>query len=221
MENSLTESLEDYLIDIFDEFNRGNVVRIRDIARKRGVKLPSVVSAIKALTEKELLKHERYGYIMFTDYGIELAQKLYERKKTLIQFLIHTLDIPEHIALKDAHKMEHGLSERTLESIVYLTNFMSQPTISEDFKQFKASKKRGGVAMEINLKDLKVGEGAKIKEIKPGNIKSRLLSMGAVPGTEVRVERIAPLGDPIEVLILGYHLSLRKEEAENIIVERI
>lgn len=43
--------------------------------------------------------------------------------------------------------------------------------------------------------------------------------MGVIPGAEVEVERAAPLGDPIEIKIKGYHLSLRKEEAANIYVE--
>ena len=51
-----------------------------------------------------------------------------------------------------------------------------------------------------------------------GEVHQRLLDMGVVPGTPVKVERIAPLGDPIEVTIKGYHLSLRKEEAANILV---
>ena len=52
-----------------------------------------------------------------------------------------------------------------------------------------------------------------------GGIHRRLLDMGLVSGSEVEVERVAPLGDPIEIKIRGYHLSLRKEEAINIQVE--
>jgi len=47
------------------------------------------------------------------------------------------------------------------------------------------------------------------------------MDMGVVPGTVVQVERVAPLGDPIEVILKGYHLSLRKEEAANVYVEVI
>lgn len=50
-------------------------------------------------------------------------------------------------------------------------------------------------------------------------IHRRLLDMGVVGGTEFEVEKKAPLGDPIQIKILGYHLSLRKYEAETIIVE--
>ena len=52
-----------------------------------------------------------------------------------------------------------------------------------------------------------------------GALRLRLLDMGLIPGTVVRVEKIAPLGDPIELRVRGYSLSLRKEDARNIEVE--
>jgi len=52
-----------------------------------------------------------------------------------------------------------------------------------------------------------------------GSTRRRILDMGVVPSAEVVVERVAPLGDPIEIKIKGYHLSLRKDEAAQIYVE--
>ena len=70
------------------------------------------------------------------------------------------------------------------------------------------------------LRELKPGEKGKIVRIGGGGgVHRRILDMGVVPQTEVEMERVAPLGDPIEVKIKGYHLSLRKEEAANIYVE--
>jgi Fe2+ transport system protein FeoA len=70
------------------------------------------------------------------------------------------------------------------------------------------------------LTDLKPGQRGIISKVGgSGQIRRRILDMGVVPQTEVGVERVAPLGDPIEVRIKGYHLSLRKEEAANIYVE--
>jgi Fe2+ transport system protein FeoA len=70
------------------------------------------------------------------------------------------------------------------------------------------------------LNELRVGERGIVKEISEGtNLRRRLLSMGVVPGTEVSVEKLAPLGDPIDVKLKGFHLSLRREEARNIKVE--
>lgn len=72
----------------------------------------------------------------------------------------------------------------------------------------------------VTLASLKPGARAVIvKVIGGGPVRRRLLDMGATAGTRVEVERVAPLGDPVEVKIKGYHLTLRKEEAEHIRVE--
>jgi len=71
-----------------------------------------------------------------------------------------------------------------------------------------------------SLHELKPGEKGKVIKISgSGPVQRRILDMGIVKGTEIEVERIAPLGDPVEVKVKGYHLSLRKEEAANIFVE--
>lgn len=72
------------------------------------------------------------------------------------------------------------------------------------------------------LDELQVGEKGVITRIGAiGEIKKRLMEMGVVAGSRVEIERLAPLGDPIEVLIKGYHLSIRKSEAQGIEVERL
>ncbi len=70
------------------------------------------------------------------------------------------------------------------------------------------------------LSELKPKERGRVVKVGGGGgIHRRLLDMGLVSGSDVEVERVAPLGDPIEIRIKGYHLSLRKEEAINIQVE--
>jgi len=70
------------------------------------------------------------------------------------------------------------------------------------------------------LNELKRGEKGRIVKIGgEGSIRRRLLDMGLVSGSEVKMERVAPLGDPIEIKVKGYNLSLRKEEAASIQVE--
>lgn len=63
-------------------------------------------------------------------------------------------------------------------------------------------------------------KGKIIKVEGAGGIRRRLLDMGVVSGTVFEIEKKAPLGDPIDIKILGYHLSLRKHEAETILVEK-
>ena len=67
------------------------------------------------------------------------------------------------------------------------------------------------------LKDLNVGETGAIGRIGTvGALKQRFMDMGITKGTEVKVVKIAPLGDPIEIEIRGYNLSIRKGDAEKI-----
>jgi len=72
----------------------------------------------------------------------------------------------------------------------------------------------------MNLAKLRPGETGKITKIGAvGPLKRRLMDMGVLVGEEVRVEKVAPLGDPIEITVKNYKLSLRKSEAEGIAVE--
>ena len=70
------------------------------------------------------------------------------------------------------------------------------------------------------LRDVSIGEKACVKKIYgEGAVKRRIMDMGITRGVEVYVRKVAPLGDPIEITVRGYELSLRKADAENIEVE--
>ena len=70
------------------------------------------------------------------------------------------------------------------------------------------------------LKDVSVGDSAIVKKLSgEGALKRRIMDMGVTKGVEIFVRKVAPFGDPIEVTVRGYELSLRKAEAENILVE--
>jgi Fe2+ transport system protein FeoA len=72
------------------------------------------------------------------------------------------------------------------------------------------------------LSDLEPGEEARIIRVGfLGRARRRLMEMGLVNGETVRVERVAPLGDPVEFLVKGYHLSLRRRDAQHIEVEML
>lgn len=74
--------------------------------------------------------------------------------------------------------------------------------------------------MEMSLDKGKVGSSYVVLNIKDGSkVKRRIMDLGLVKGTKVRVEGRAPFGDPIEIRLRGYKLTLRKEEAKDIIVE--
>jgi len=76
--------------------------------------------------------------------------------------------------------------------------------------------------VELRLEDLRTGEEGKIlKILGNGPFRIRLMEMGFVPGARIRVVRYAPLKDPVEYEVKGYHVSLRHEEAAKILVEKL
>ncbi len=70
------------------------------------------------------------------------------------------------------------------------------------------------------LKEVKVGKTVKVVKLHgEGAVKRRIMDMGLTKGVEITVRRVAPLGDPVEVTVRGYELSLRKADAEMVEVE--
>ena len=72
----------------------------------------------------------------------------------------------------------------------------------------------------MTLKEVSLGQTVKVAKLDgEGPVKRRIMDMGITKGVEVYVRKVAPLGDPIEVTVRGYELSLRKADAEMIVVE--
>ncbi len=74
--------------------------------------------------------------------------------------------------------------------------------------------------MTTNLREVKIGDTCKVVKLHgEGAVKRRIMDMGLTKGVEVYVRKVAPLGDPIEVTVRGYELSIRKADAEMVEVE--
>lgn len=71
------------------------------------------------------------------------------------------------------------------------------------------------------LSDIKPGRTVRIYSFESNDLFLKLMEMGCVPGEQVKVEQVAPLGDPISISVAGYNLSLRLNEADNIFVEEL
>ena len=72
----------------------------------------------------------------------------------------------------------------------------------------------------MTLRDLKPGDQGQVVSLgEKGPLRRRIMEMGVTPGTPIKVVKVAPLGDPIEVNLRGYELSLRKDQAMRIVVE--
>ena len=74
--------------------------------------------------------------------------------------------------------------------------------------------------MTTNLREVKIGDTCKVVKLHgEGAVKRRIMDMGLTKGVEVYVRKVAPLGDPIELTVRGYELSIRKADAETVEVE--
>lgn len=80
-----------------------------------------------------------------------------------------------------------------------------------------------GVIMAISLKNLAVGDLGRIIGFDPSGkaYRKRLLAMGLTPGTEFSITRFAPMGDPVEIKLRGFALTLRKSEADILQIEKL
>ena len=120
----LTPTMEDYLEAIFNLAKEKRVVRVRDIARKLGVKMPTVTNMLKTLSNKGLIDYEKYEYLELTGRGSDVGSDIDQRHQILRGFLTDILKIGFHQADDDACKMEHAVSPTTLERFVDFMKFI-------------------------------------------------------------------------------------------------
>ena len=112
----ILESSEDYLEAMLMMKEQHGYIRSIDIAAELGVTKPSVSYATKRLRENGYITMDKEGLITLTDKGMEVANRIYERHKTLTHYFI-SLGVDEETAREDACKVEHDLSEQTYEAI--------------------------------------------------------------------------------------------------------
>ena len=114
---ALSASLEDYLEAILEIDKTKKNVRVKDVAQKLGVTMPSVNGALKNLEAKGLITHEKYDYIELTKSGVQQASKVASRHTMIFFFLKDILNVDEKTAQLDACKIEHVLSRVTVDKM--------------------------------------------------------------------------------------------------------
>jgi DtxR family Mn-dependent transcriptional regulator len=112
----MTQSLEDYLEMVSFLADEGEV-RVTDIAARLEVSKPSVLTALKVLEERGFIEHQRYRNVTLTKEGEKRAMEIRRRHHFLTVFLRDVVGVDAKTAERDACKMEHILSEETLEKM--------------------------------------------------------------------------------------------------------
>ena len=139
----LTSAMENYLEAIFNLSNEKRAVRVKDIAGKLGVRMPTVSSMLKTLSERKFIDYEKYEYIELTDKGSAVGEEIHRRHRVLRSFLMDILNINSETADEEACKMEHAVSESTLDRFV-------------DFMEFIQSCPRAGLSWLDRFKEYRL-----------------------------------------------------------------
>ncbi|HID97696.1 MAG TPA: metal-dependent transcriptional regulator [Thermodesulfobacteriaceae bacterium] len=243
---ALTESLEDYLEAIYLIIREKKAVRAKDIAQRLSVSNASVTGALRALAKRKFLNYSPYDVITFTPEGEKVAREVARRHEVLRDFLVKVLAVEYQQADEAACKLEHGISPDIINRFVQFVEFieicpLGGEKLIDGFRRHMkcgAGKGKCDVCLDIvrehidsdsegpeavkknSLAFLKEGEKTVIRKIRAkGALRKRLLEMGLTPGAMVEVERIAPMGDPVEVKVRGYHISLRRDEVQKVEVD--
>lgn len=223
-DNELTPAHEDYLEAIYIISRVNGSARVADIARFLDVKMPSVSSSMKKLSDMGYIKYEKRHLVELTSVGEEAARAVNRRHEELFSFFHDVLGVERKEAQDSACKSEHVLSPKVVEAIIRMRQWMT--TLPEDIASDFAS----SVRMTSHLNERKDCET--LADARPGDVLQvtgvdtttdtgkRIVAMGLVPGTVVELVRLAPLGDPMEVKFMGFHLSLRKAEAALVTTSR-
>ena len=124
-------SMEDYLEAIANLKGGGGIVRVNQISRRLNVKMSSVTSALKKLSEEELVVHERYGYVGLTPEGDKVAMEVVRRHKTLTRFFVEALDVDQKTAEEDACKIEHVISPMSMDRLTKFVEFIHACPLGE------------------------------------------------------------------------------------------
>ena len=247
-EYALSASLEDYLEAIYHIINEKQVARVKDITSRLKVRASSVTGALRSLAERKLINYAPYEIITLTSSGREYAMDVVRRHEALRDFFIKVLSIEFKEADSAACEMEHCVTRHILERFIDFVDFVEncpragskwirgfgyycdhdsslencERCLIDNLDELKKKQKNrtGKKQVEVTIKNLKKGDRAKIIKItSQSSAVKRLMEMGMTVGTVIEVEKIAPLGDPIDFKVKGYHLSVRKHEAEGIYVE--
>lgn len=240
---SLSASLEDYLEAIFWIIKAKGAARAKDIAQKLSVKASSVTGALQALGAKKYVNYTPYDVITLTAEGLDVANRVIRRHQVLNDFFTGVLGIDSTIAEEGACKLEHNIPRPILESLVeflefvetcpkagaeWIDNFqhrcktgkkrLCEKCLSQTVAHFKKEHAKPPTkGKRMTVAQLKPKEkGVVVKINCRGAIAKRLAEMGIGRGAVIEFERVAPLGDPIDIKVKGYRLSLRMEEAADI-----
>lgn len=228
---NISVTMQDHLEAIYHLTKINKVARVKELAGVLNLSKASVSHNLKHLEEKGLINHDKYSFATLTSQGFVEAEKIVQRHRVISNFFYQILKLDQETADSISCVLEHIVDNKVIERVMEFLDFVSNlpPDVKESILNFK--KDAGGMKdaeckyeeqdqfnlytkVYTTLMDLKPGTEAEIIRIKgKGEFQKRLADLGLIKGRKLKVERVAPLGDPIYIIANKTRLSIRKDDA--------
>jgi DtxR family Mn-dependent transcriptional regulator len=208
------EKIEQYLKVIYNLTEDGGVAKTTDIASAMNVAPASVTEMIHKLSDKGYVRHEPYKGVVLRPRGMKIACKISRKHRLLERFLADFVGVSDESRHEQACKMEHALTDEAEKN---LCRIMHHPTTCPHGKRIPKCD-RPTTCEKCTSGDSPLSEIAEGQRVIVSHLISRnqdelcsMLSMGFVPGAEVRVEKKIPMGGPIIVSLKGTKVAIARE----------
>lgn len=238
-ESSLSQAQEDYLKIILDLINSRRVARVKEIAQRKNVSMPTVTEAMRKMAQDGLVNYSAHEFIDLTSQGEQAAQLMTARHQFLRLFLEEILSIPSEVASTEACLLEHNLSTTTLERMILLYQFLINcphhaDNLIDDFKQCLTPKSLSDKTdcrdcfvkiafphtvdsshtVHLLLADLSEGSKGVVTMLGGDTaMRHELIEQGLVPGATVQMERTGNAEQPYTISTNGFQIKISSELA--------
>jgi DtxR family Mn-dependent transcriptional regulator len=208
------EIVEQYLKVIYNLTEDGGMAKTTDIASAMDIAPASVTEMIHKLSDKGYVRHEPYKGVVLRPRGMKIACKVSRKHRLLERFLADFVGVSGKSRHEQACKMEHALTDEAEKN---LCRIMHHPTECPHGRRIPKCD-RSTTCEKCTSTDTPLSEIAEGQRVIVSHLMSRnqdelcsMLSMGFVPGAEVRVEKKIPMGGPIIVSLKGTKVAIARD----------
>ena len=171
-EKIITPTMEDYLEAIYSISEERRVVRVKNIAKRIGVKMPTVTNMLKTLSQRGFIDYEKHEFLELTPKGRKVGKEIDRRHHIIRNFLTDILKIEPDLADEEACKIEHGMSAKTLNRLTQFIDFIQTcprtgPNWLESFDEYRPKGSNPDERLK-RLKDFAKELNQKIKSLEAG-----------------------------------------------------
>jgi len=210
------EVVEQYLKVIYNLTEDGGMAKTTDIASAMDITPASVTEMLHKLSRKGYVRHEPYKGVVLRPRGMKIACKISRKHRLLERFLADFVGVSGKSRHEQACKMEHALTDEAEKN---LCKIMHHPTECPHGRRIPRCD-RPTTCEKCTSTDTPLSEIAEGQRVIVSHLMSKnqdelcsMLSMGFVPGAEVRVEKKIPMGGPIIVSLKGTKVAIARERS--------